>query len=65
MNSKLKKLEELEKLLPAKPCTHPGIIVQHEGESSEEVTKILQEMESCPRCQRSGAKLIVIRDYST
>ncbi len=64
MNSKLKKLEELEKLIPEWPCGHPQFMMRYDEATAREVERITQEMESCPRCQKDGAKLLVIVLYS-
>ena len=64
MNSNLKKLEELEKNLPAR-CAHgwPKMIVGDE-ESKAEAARIRREIENCPNCKESGAKGFFTIDIS-
>jgi len=60
MNSKLKKLEELEKLLPARPCSHPRSLILDDPARAAEVERICREVESCRRCQRDGGKMFIL-----
>jgi hypothetical protein len=60
MNSKLKRLTELQKLLPPTPCAHPRLFIQHNDETSREVERLRAEMETCVTCREKGAKMLAI-----
>ncbi len=59
--SSLKRLENLEKKIPRRPCKHeksPGVACVHDEASAREVERIKAVLESCPQC-RKEAKLMV------
>ena len=59
--SSLKRLENLEKKIPPKPCKHeknPGVAFVHDEASAREVERIKAVLEGCLRC-RKEAKLMV------
>ena len=59
--SSLKRLENLEKKIPPKPCKHEknsGVAFVHDEASAREVERIKAVLDSCLRC-RKEAKLMV------
>jgi hypothetical protein len=64
MNSKLKRLEELEKLVPPPVCAHPDLLVQYDDpKSKQEVERIRAERENCPTCRQNGKMLVIVLNF--
>lgn len=62
MNSKLKKLEELEKLLPRKACTHRFVVTRYYGDlnSQQEVERARAEIDNCVACRQDSGKVFLV-----
>lgn len=59
MNSKLKKLGELEQRLPSQ-CNHPIFYVGVGQESVPIMKEIVAAYEACLDCKRSGRRLFIL-----
>jgi hypothetical protein len=64
MNSKLKRLADLEKLVPHPVCGHPDVVVQYDDpKSKQEVERIRAERENCATCRQNGKMLVIVLNF--
>jgi len=61
--SNLKRLENLEKRLPPKPCKHeknPGVAMVYDEASAYEAQRIRAVLDNCPRCVKEGTLVVFV-----